>query len=92
MRNKRSVLIVFVLFFILGVFIMSYFQNIFQGTTMMLGVDLYPRWIGAQAILDLRAVYLNGDWNTFQKYLIRREQKQLYPNRSRSIESFQSPN
>ena len=52
------------------------------------------RWgtSGAQAILDLRAVYLNGDWSTFHKYLIRREQKQLHPNRSRLIKSFQSPN
>jgi len=51
------------------------------------------RWrtSGAQAILDLRAVYLNGDWNTFHKYLIRREQKRLFPNRSRLIKSFQAP-
>ncbi len=52
------------------------------------------RWrtSGAQAILDLRAVYLNDDWNQFHKYLIRREQKRLYPNRKRLIRSFQSPN
>jgi hypothetical protein len=52
------------------------------------------RWrtSGAQAILDLRAIYLNDDWNTFHKYLIRSEQKRLYPNRSRLIESFQTPN
>ena len=52
------------------------------------------RWrtSGAQAILDLRAIYLNDDWSKFHKYLIRREQKRLYPNRSRLIKSFQSPN
>ena len=47
---------------------------------------------GAQTILDLLAVYLNGNWNTFCKYLIRREQKRLYPNRNRVIKSFHSPN
>jgi hypothetical protein len=52
------------------------------------------RWrtSGAQAILDLRAVYLNGDWSSFHKYMIRREQKRLYPNRTRLIKSCQSPN
>ena len=52
------------------------------------------RWrtSGAQAILDLRAIYLNGDWSKFHKHLIRREQKYLYPNRRHLIESFQTPN
>ena len=51
------------------------------------------RWqtSGAQAILDLRAIYLNDDWNKFHKYLIRREQSCLYPNRRQLIESFQAP-
>ncbi len=40
---------------------------------------------GAQAILDLRAVYLNGDWNQFQEYMIKCEQKRLYPNRNRRL-------
>jgi hypothetical protein len=41
------------------------------------------RWqtSGAQAVLDLRAIYLNDDWSKFHNYLIRREQKRLYPNR-----------
>jgi hypothetical protein len=52
------------------------------------------RWqtSGAQAILDLRAVYLNDDWSKFHRYLIRHEQKRLYPNRRRLIESFETPN
>jgi len=52
------------------------------------------RWrtCGAQAILDLRAIYLNDHWSEFHKYLIRREQKRLYPNRNRLIKSFQPPN
>jgi hypothetical protein len=41
---------------------------------------------GAQAILDLRSVYLNDDWNEFQEYMIKREQKQLYPHRDRWLE------
>jgi len=52
------------------------------------------RWCvdGAQAILDLRAVYLNDDWNAFQYYMIRREQNRLYPDRKRLLNSFRFPN
>lgn len=34
---------------------------------------------GAQAILHLRALYLNGDWETFQQYRIERQCQTLYP-------------
>lgn len=34
---------------------------------------------GAQAMLDLRAVYLNDDWNAFQKHRIKQERRRLYP-------------
>ena len=34
---------------------------------------------GAQAMLDLRAVYLNDDWDTFQKHRIKQERRRLYP-------------
>lgn len=39
------------------------------------------RWTvaGAQALLHLRALYLNGDWRSFVNYRIECEQKQLYP-------------
>ena len=52
------------------------------------------RWCvaGAQAILDLRAVYLNDDWNTFHKLMIRREQKRLYPKRNQMLKSSQLAN
>lgn len=42
------------------------------------------RWCvpGAQAMLDLRAVYLNGDWETFQQHRIKQERHRLYPYRS----------
>lgn len=38
------------------------------------------RWTkrGAQAVLDLRAVLQNGDWNDFWNFYISREQKRLY--------------
>jgi hypothetical protein len=34
---------------------------------------------GAQAMLDLRAVYLNEDWEAFQKHRIEEERRRLYP-------------
>ncbi len=34
---------------------------------------------GAQAILHLRAIHLNGDWDSFQQYRIEKECRQLYP-------------
>lgn len=39
------------------------------------------RWrtAGAQAMLDLRAVYLNDDWDTFQRHRIKQERRRLYP-------------
>ena len=38
------------------------------------------RWTvtGAQATLDLRAVYLNGDWQTYMEHYIATEQAALY--------------
>jgi hypothetical protein len=37
---------------------------------------------GAQAMLDLRAVYINGDWEAFQQHRIKQERRRLYPYRS----------
>lgn len=39
------------------------------------------RWTvsGAQAVLHLRSVYLNGDWSAFVAHRIEQEQTQLYP-------------
>jgi hypothetical protein len=34
---------------------------------------------GAQAMLNLRAVYINGDWNAFQNHRIKEERRILYP-------------
>lgn len=43
------------------------------------------RWTleGAQAMLHSRALYLNGDWNTFVAYRIQKEQAALYPYKTR---------
>jgi hypothetical protein len=41
------------------------------------------RWSkeGAQAMLDVRSEYLNGDWEAFQSFRIEHETKRLYPHR-----------
>jgi hypothetical protein len=36
---------------------------------------------GAQAMLDVRSEFLNGDWNAFQQYRIEQETQRLYPHR-----------
>jgi hypothetical protein len=36
---------------------------------------------GAQAMLDVRSTYVNGDWQEYQAYRIRRETNRLYPHR-----------
>jgi hypothetical protein len=43
------------------------------------------RWriAGAQAVLSLRALYLNDDWNEFHNDRIRAEQRQRYPYKQR---------
>jgi hypothetical protein len=42
------------------------------------------RWCkaGAQAMLDVRSEYLNGDWEGFYRFRIKRETTRLYPHRS----------
>lgn len=40
---------------------------------------------GAQAILSLRAIYLNNDWNDFHAARIRAEQHKLYPYKRRLL-------
>jgi hypothetical protein len=50
----------FFLFFTLligGFFLMDYLQEASRGTTLIFGVDLYPRWVGAQAILEGKSPY-----------------------------------
>jgi hypothetical protein len=37
--------------------------------------------VGAQAMLDVRSTYVNGDWEEYQAYRIRSETQRLYPHR-----------
>jgi hypothetical protein len=37
--------------------------------------------VGAQARLDVRSTYVNGDWEEYQAYRIQRETQRLYPHR-----------
>jgi len=41
------------------------------------------RWskVGAQAMLDVRSEYLNGDWEAFHAFRIEHQTKRLYPHR-----------
>jgi hypothetical protein len=50
------------------------------------------RWSkpGAQAMLDVRSEYLNGDWEAFQAFRIQHETERLYPHRH-LIESVSWP-
>jgi len=49
------------------------------------------RWriAGAQAMLDLRAVYLNDDWDAFQQRRINENHERLYPNRETILSQCQ---
>jgi hypothetical protein len=50
------------------------------------------RWTraGAQAMLDVRSEYLNGDWAAFQAFRIEHETQRLYPHRH-ALEEVQWP-
>jgi hypothetical protein len=45
---------------------------------------------GAQAMLDLRAVYINGDWEGFQEHRIEQERRRLYPYRAQVLQMRKS--
>ena len=48
------------------------------------------RWslAGAQAMLNLRALYINGDWDVFVEHRIQREQDTLYASSAESVGKF----
>ena len=50
------------------------------------------RWTveGAQAMLDLRTTYINGQWNVFQKYRMPQANRHLYPDRN-ALEAVEWP-
>ena len=45
---------------------------------------------GCQAMLNLRTIYTNGDWETFQEFRIALENECLYPN-TKAIEAREWP-
>lgn len=56
-RNKIAVMLIFALAFILGVVLMKSIQSSLGGSTMRLGIDLYPRWVGSEAVLEGQSPY-----------------------------------
>ena len=58
MKSKLFIsIMLFLILFIVGAFMMQYLQSSLRGTTMILGVDLYPRWVGTQAALHNESPY-----------------------------------
>jgi hypothetical protein len=60
MKNqiKVKVIVLLLLFsFLSGLVMMSSLQSSLSGSTMRLGIDLYPRWIGAEATLEGNSPY-----------------------------------
>ena len=47
----------------------------------MEGTGMRWRTEGAQSMLDLRAIFLNGDWDDFQQHRIQQNVHTLYPYR-----------
>jgi hypothetical protein len=43
---------------------------------------------GAQAMLDVRSIYVSGLWEEYQEYRIKRETKRLYPHRTLVDQAF----
>jgi hypothetical protein len=48
------------------------------------------RWVmeGAKAMLNIRCIHLNGDWEDFINYYIQNEQKELYPAKAANDDFF----
>ena len=55
-KSSAPIILFFVLF-LAGTFVMKYLQNSLRGTTMILGVDMVPRWVGTQAVLQGESPY-----------------------------------
>ncbi|MGD8406090.1 MAG: glycosyltransferase family 87 protein, partial [Anaerolineales bacterium] len=59
MKTKKYFFFVllFFIFFLVGAMTMFYLQNSLRNTTMILGVDMVPRWVGTQAVLHGESPY-----------------------------------
>ena len=44
---------------------------------------------GAQAMLEVRSVYLSGQWEEYQAYRIEQETQRLYPHRALVEQSYE---
>lgn len=55
--SRNTLVVVFIALFFTGIALMSDLHNALRGTTLILGVDVYPRWIGAQAALRGESPY-----------------------------------
>ena len=49
----------------------------------MEGTGMRWRVHGAQAVLSLRSIYVNGDWDAFHDSRVEAEQRRLYPYKRR---------
>jgi len=56
-RSRLVIVLVFVLMFVLGLFLMKSLQSALAGSTLRLGIDLYPRWVGSEAVLNGQSPY-----------------------------------
>ena len=58
MNTKKYIPIaLFLVLFFAGTLMMQYLQVSLHRTTMILGVDLYPRWVGTQSVLRGESPY-----------------------------------
>lgn len=56
--GKPTLLILlFLALFLVGAFMMQSLQTSLRNTTMILGADMYPRWVGTQAVLHRESPY-----------------------------------
>ena len=47
------------------------------------------RWVmdGAKAMLGLRCIYINGDWEQFMDFNIQQEQQTIHPDKAKTFEA-----
>jgi hypothetical protein len=55
--NVKTIVFLLLLSFLSGLLMMRSLQSTLSGSTMRLGIDLYPRWIGSEAALEGNSPY-----------------------------------
>jgi hypothetical protein len=72
-------------------------SGVIEGACRHVGVDRMEgtgmRWVmqGAQSMLGLRCIHINGHWDHFMKFPIEQEQQALYPVRAANDSTFYRP-